>query len=416
MSKVLTLNGNVLVASGSVLIDDIGGDNNPIAEESDVNFIDYDGTIRYSYTAAEFANLSMLPANPSHDGLTAQGWNWSLNVAKTYVATYGKLWIGQMYITSDGKTRIYIHLEEGRLSPYLGIAVNGTATVEWGDGSANSTVTGTNTSSVINTQHNYSAAGDYVIAISISGSMALWGHNTYSSRVLWKNTTTAIQNHVYQNAIQKVEIGANTSIDSYAFRFCSSLTSITIPSSVTSIGKHAFYYCYSLASITIPNGVTSIDEYTFYSCCSLANITIPSEITSISKNTFYYCYSLASITIPSSVTSISGYMFYHCYSLASITIPNGTTTFGDYAFYNCYGLANITIPSGTTTFGEYAVYGCGGLSEIHFKPTTPPTASNSGTFTSLPTDCKIYVPTGYLSAYTGATNYPSSSTYTYLEE
>lgn len=88
--------------------------------KSDVNFYDYDGTCRYSYTAAEFAELTAMPANPTHTGLTAQGWNWSLSDAKTYVASYGKLNIGQIYITSDGKTRLYIRLEEGRLKPYLG--------------------------------------------------------------------------------------------------------------------------------------------------------------------------------------------------------------------------------------------------------------------------------------------------------
>ena len=393
MTSVLTLNGKALVASGSVLTGNVSGDNNPTAEENDVNFIDYDGTIRYSYTAADFANLSMLPANPSHDGLTAQGWNWSLNAAKTYVASYGKLWIGQMYITSDGKTRIYIHLEEGRLVPYLGIAVNGTATVEWGDGSANSTVTGTSTSTVINTQHNYSAAGDYVVAISVNGDMALVGSSSYGSRVLWKHTSSIVQNHVYQNAIQKVEIGANTSIDSYAFRACYSLTSITIPSSVTSIGNNALYSCYSLTSITIPNGVTSIDEYVFYNCTSLINITIPNGVTSIGEYAFYYCYSLINITIPSSVTSIGGYVF--C---------------------NCYSLANIIIPSSVTSIGGNAFYGCGGLGEIHFMPTTPPTVANANAFTSLPTDCIIYVPTGTLADYTSATNYPSSGTYTYVEE
>ena len=42
----------------------------------EVNFLDYDGTILYSYTAAEFAALPSMPANPTHDGLTEQGWNW----------------------------------------------------------------------------------------------------------------------------------------------------------------------------------------------------------------------------------------------------------------------------------------------------------------------------------------------------
>ena len=103
------------------------------APDNDVNFYDYDGFRIYSYTAQEFLALESMPANPTHEGLTAQGWNWSLADAKTYVTDYGMLEIGQTYITDDGKTRIYISLDEGRLSPYLGFAINGTATVDWGD-------------------------------------------------------------------------------------------------------------------------------------------------------------------------------------------------------------------------------------------------------------------------------------------
>ena len=422
-----------------------GGGGVTPAEQKDVNFIDYDGTILYSYTKAEFANLSALPANPSHTGLTAQGWNWTKQEITTQLAAMpdDPVFVGQMYITSDGKTRLYIHLEEGRLSPYLGIAVNGTATVEWGDNSSNSTVTGTSTSTVVNTQHNYSAAGDYVIAISVSGSMAFVGSSSYFSQVLWKNSTTANQNRVYQNTIQKVEIGADTSIGTYAFHNCNSLASITIPSGVTSIGTYAFYNCYSLASITIPNGVTSIGTYAFYYCYSLASITIPSGVTSIDDYAFGYCNSLASITIPSGVTSIDTYAFYYCYSLAnitlpsgvtsistntfrscyslaSITIPSGVTSISDNAFQYCYGLANIAIPSGVTSIGASAFNNCYGLGELHFTRNTPPTVSNSNTWTNIPTDCIIYVPYSanhsVLAAYTSANNYPSSSTYTYMEE
>ena len=66
-----------------------------------VNFYDYDGTVLYSYSVSEFANLSAMPANPSHAGLTAQGWNWTLVKAQAYVAKYGRLEIWQMYITDD---------------------------------------------------------------------------------------------------------------------------------------------------------------------------------------------------------------------------------------------------------------------------------------------------------------------------
>jgi hypothetical protein len=55
----------------------------------------------------------------------------------------------------------------------------------------------------------------------------------------------------------------------------SSVTSITIPNSVTSIGGDAFYNCTALTSITIPNSVTSIGDYAFSGCTSLTNITAP---------------------------------------------------------------------------------------------------------------------------------------------
>ena len=335
---------------------------------NDVNFYDYDGAIVAAYSASEFAQLSALPANPSHDGLSAQGWNWSLSDAKTYVASYGKLNIGQMYTTSDGKTRIYIRLEDGRLAPYLGIAINGTATVDWGDGTS-STVTGSSTSTVVNTQHTYSAAGDYVIAIAVTGSMTLVGSAGYGSYVLWKtNATNGALNQAYQNAIQKVEIGSNTIIGNHAFSTCKALASVIIPSTVTSIGDSAFSGCYGLGSATIPSGVTSIGN------CAFQN-----------------CYTLASVTISSTVTNIVRFAFYGCYALPSVIIPSTVTSIGDSAFKSCYGLGFIK-----------------------FTRTTPPTVSSSDAWSNIPADCVIYVPSASLNAYKSASNYPSALTYTYV--
>ena len=58
--------------------------------------------------------------------------------------------------------------------------------------------------------------------------------------------------------------GENYAIGNYAFAYCSGLTSVVIPNSVTSIGSSAFYGCISLTSIVIPNSVTSIGENAFY--------------------------------------------------------------------------------------------------------------------------------------------------------
>ena len=318
---------------------------------SDVNFYDYDGTLLYSFTTAEVNDSGFtMPSNPSHTGLTAQGWNWTLAQLRTQLTAMPTqaVDVGQMYITDDGKTRLYCRFEEGRLHPYLGICVNGTVVVDWGDGSATSTLTGTTLTTAKVADHVYASGGDYMITLTVSSGSALILGNSYTTYLLRKaNNTTQNIHRVYSNALVKVELGTGIGVGKYAFCFCSALTNITIPSGVTSIGTYAFYYCYALTNVTIPSGMTAINPSTFQSCFSLANVTISSGVTSIGTNAFT----------------------------------------ADY-----------------------------GLGEIHLKPTTPPTVGNAAAWSNVPTDCVIYVPTGTLSAYTSAANYPSSSTYTYIEE
>ena len=89
-----------------------------------------------------------------------------------------------------------------------------------------------------------------------------------------------------------------TSIGESAFRYCSSLTSITISEGVTSIRDKAFKDCSSLTSITLPEGVTSIGFAAFSGCSSLISITIPEGVTSIGDRAFFKCDSLTLIIIP----------------------------------------------------------------------------------------------------------------------
>ena len=163
---------------------------------------------------------------------------------------------------TDGKTRVYIHLEYGRTSPVLGVCPNGTVTVDWGDGTEPDTLTGTRTTTVKWTPtHEYTAPGDYVIALTVEGTMGFYGDNIINkySGILRYASGADTRNLAYQNAVQKVEIGEGvTSIGIYAFQNCSSLANITIPESVTSIGSNAFSNCYGMryydftASASVP--------------------------------------------------------------------------------------------------------------------------------------------------------------------
>lgn len=325
--------------------------------EKDVNFYDYGGTLVDSYTSSEFANLSSLPNNPTQEGLTAQGWNWTLSNAKTYVNNYGKLDIGQNYDTSDGKTKLYVEIQEYKKHVYVGFGINGSATINWGDNTT-STLTGTSISTVVYAEHTYSQSGDYVITIESSANINILGSND-GSYIFTGRHDTANQNRAVLNSVKKIELGNHvTKIGSYGFAFMPSLEYVTIPTSVTSIEADMFFYCNSIKFCVIPKGITSIPTNAFQNCYSLEGISLSETCSTLNSNSFYGCSKLKRITIPTGATSLGSNIFYNCYSLKEVILPNNYTAIGNSCFYNCQAL-DSTIPSTVTTIGSAAFQGNG---------------------------------------------------------
>ena len=157
---------------------------------------------------------------------------------------------------------------------------------------------------------------------------------------------------------------AVTSIGDWAFQYCSSLTSVTIPEDVTSIGDGAFNNCTGLTSVTIPDGVTNIGNGAFQYCRNLTSVTIPEGVTSIEYCAFEGCSDLTSATIPESVTSIGESAFQDCSSLKSVTIPESVTSIGYSAFKGCSSLTSVTIPESVTSIREMAFSYCRSLTSV----------------------------------------------------
>ena len=131
--------------------------------------------------------------------------------------------------------------------------------------------------------YNYNSDGSSV-SVTYQGTYHYSYSNEYSGEIVIPETVT------YNGKPYSV-----TSIGSYAFLGCSSLTSVTIPNSVTSIDVGAFSSCSSLTSVTIPNSVTSIGSWAFRDCSSLTYVTIGNSVTCIDENAFQGCSNLTSI-------------------------------------------------------------------------------------------------------------------------
>jgi hypothetical protein len=146
--------------------------------------------------------------------------------------------------------------------------------------------------------------GDFYDCTSLTNIVVGSGNPNYASEggILYDKAKTKIVN-VPKGISGSVTIANGVTEIWGSFSGCESLTSITIPSSVTIIGDAAFASCTSLTSVTIPNSVTSIEDDAFASCHSLPSITIPGSVTYIGKRAFTDCNSLTSVKFEGKISS-----------------------------------------------------------------------------------------------------------------
>ena len=224
-----------------------------------------------------------------------------------------------------------------------------------------------------------------------------------------------------------------TTIPESAFYYCSWLTSITLPETITSIGNYAFMRCLYMTSIRLSENLESIGQQAFWNCLRLTSIRIPAKVSSIGANVFGYCTQLTDVSvdpantvfdsrdncnaivqtvtntlyqafistkIPKSVTSIGEDSYSYISGLSTIRIPLQITRIENYAFFCCPDLRCVELPAGLTYIGHQSFDYCDSLKTVKVGMTVPP-AITQRTFNSR-TYATLYVPTGCKEAYLAA--------------
>lgn len=389
-----------------------GNDREDLTTPKDVDFIDFDGKLLYSYTAQEFLALNALPPNPSYAGLTAQGWNWDLSDAKTFVGKYGCLVVGQNYTTSNGRTRIYLSIVYNE--PYaLNVGVCFTPTVKngitiyWGD--ETSTVGGTaNTNTVV--WHTYSTPGNYIIELEVtSGNISLLGGDSSGKAILIGGPSNS-NVRPSRLAVQKIEIGDNVlGFARNVSGFMLNCQSMSIPTTLTSIVDYdETAFTESLKAVVFPKNFTT-NRYRgmFGSYISAKYISVPKGMHNLHINTFPR--QLRKLTIdslePYSGTSET-IKLYDAYPVTHLVVMGTYSEVQTDAFRNM-AVKKLFIPASVTKINTTSFaynYLC---EEIHLYPTVPPTLGNSNAFNG--TTGTFYVPYSadhsILEAYQTATNW-----------
>lgn len=186
-----------------------------------------------------------------------------------------------------------------------------------------------------------------------------------------------------------------TTISGMAFMYCSALTSIALPNTITTIEDGAFVMA-GITSVNMPNNLTALGRNVFAYCTSLASVSLESNtLDTIGEGCFQNCSALTTLSIPSNIKTIGYSAFKDCTGITNVTFQEGTTEILGSAFMGCTALEVVILPNSLITIGEnlsgQIFSGCTSLNEIHF--------GNSLTFIgeSSFTDCnglsngKVYI-------------------------
>lgn len=232
----------------------------------------------------------------------------------------------------DGWNIVHVNVPETELEP-LAISANGTYEPESGKGFSSVSVNVSSSEAVLIDQ-TFTAEGTYnavddgadgyrSVTISLPSDGVDW-EQVYADRL-----AGGIGRPVFPEGI--------TTINEYAFYYCTNYTALTIPDTVTTIGSYAFNKCKSMKgtlvipdSLVIPANIGGYDFSSIFAETGFTQVVFGAGMKAIPYALFSSGSISGDVEIPAQIEAIHNYAFAYCSGINNVIIrnPNAVVTLG----------------------------------------------------------------------------------------
>jgi hypothetical protein len=335
-------------------------------DDGGVVFINYNGDVLYQYNTTNMLAASELPLLPNNYGFKEETWNWVLEDIKSYLTAHpdSTLTVGVNLVPTDEKTHVFYEVKEDTKNLYVCISLNGTATIEWGDGSSDSTITGSG--SVCYAPHTYLTVGIYEIKIDVIGSIRLLGVKfgmiiTNDELAHTANRDAGLISR-YSSGVKKIWIGKNVEniSGSYYLLKYINIQEISLPNNLVCDSGGILEDNWACKGLVIPNQTTTISGFSF-SSVGMEYLSLPYTITTYDTGILYNPRKLKYLTFTGSMTTGSTNFLSSIFSMRNLTFPNDITSIPINSCTDASSLINIKIPRSVTAIGQSSLtnmYSC----------------------------------------------------------
>lgn len=139
-----------------------------------------------------------------------------------------------------------------------------------------------------------------------------------------------------------------------SFKACKGIKKLVFGKNITSIGNGAFAYS-NIENVQMNDNVTSLDEYAFYYCTKLANVDLSKSLTKIDGyETFKYTDALKHIDLKN-VTELTGWYTFQQSGLEDVDLSNVSNMSGIQVFGSCHNLKTVYIGKNTDFSGKVSI-------------------------------------------------------------